>query len=441
MRASMLLFCLLANPCFGWHDPHITISRAAIDSLPLILRQMLAGEGVNIAELYSFYPDRYRNAAPMERAFMKRYCELPGGKQIHNVTWDKTFDVETVQYLFEGMVESLRAGDASALARYAGTLAHLSEDSLSPAHAMDLRLLQELVPPPESARKLYVHAPMEISCPNFTLGERSPRRLGATIPEAAKATVDSTYARIRKIRGTLTELIQAVYRDDTAVMDKLRLVAAQSAAELYADALYSVLSIAHDQGIAPPPSATPASASSDVEIETSENNGSTARRAAINLAYGLQQAVRALGIEKRVQRTQLGHVRVRVPRTDAACVGILGDWPPHSGSQVTQVCLDASATIISVQTILDGAAAGPQALPFGEFIRTVDHRGDPLFELSAGPSVVAVMNHEKATATLKPLRGSFADGLLLELAGRNPLLIRVTIRDGAFPRVSVSDVQ
>ncbi len=182
------------------------------------------------------------------------------GKQIHNVTWDKSSDVESVQYLFEGMIASLRAGDSSATARYAGTLAHLLEDSLSPAHAMDLRLLQELVPPPESARKLYVHAPMEISCPDFTLGDRAPRRLGKTVPEAAKATVESTYARIRKIRGTVIELIQAVYREDTAGMDRLRLVAAQSAAELYADALYSVLSIARDQGIAAPASAPPAPA-------------------------------------------------------------------------------------------------------------------------------------------------------------------------------------
>ncbi len=148
------------------------------------------------------------------------------------------------------------------------------------------------------------------------------------------------------------------------------------------------------------------------------------------MAYGLREAVRLLGIDKRVQRTQLGRVLVRLPRTqDVTCVDMLGDWPPHAGSQVTKVCLESGGAIASVQTILEGEPAGPQAVPFEKLVRTVDHRGDPLFELSAGPSLITLMNHEKATVTLKPSGGSFATGVLLESPGSKSLSIRVTGRD------------
>jgi hypothetical protein len=41
---------------------------------------------------------------------MRRFCERPEGGQIHNVTWEKARDVESVEYLFEGIPASLRAG-------------------------------------------------------------------------------------------------------------------------------------------------------------------------------------------------------------------------------------------------------------------------------------------------------------------------------------------
>jgi hypothetical protein len=129
MRTRFLLGALLAVRCFGWHEPHVTMSRAALQSLPEAVRHFVATEAGNISEVYSFYPDRYRNASPPEKAFMERFCVLPDGRQIHNVTWNKAADAASVEYLFEGMIASLFAGDSTAMARYAGTLAHLLEDS------------------------------------------------------------------------------------------------------------------------------------------------------------------------------------------------------------------------------------------------------------------------------------------------------------------------
>jgi hypothetical protein len=426
---------LVAAVCVAWHDPHVTITRAAIQSLPEGLRGLLADDEENIAQLYSFYPDRYRNASLAEQTVMRRFCELPGGIQIHNVTWDKARDIKAVEYLFDGIIASLGDGQPGVAARYAGTLAHLLEDSLSPAHAVDLRLLQELVPPPEHARKLYVHAPMELSCPNFTLDGRNPRRLATTVPEAARAVIEACYAGIRKNRGNVIELLHAVYRGDMLVMDRLRLAAARSAAEQYADALYTVLVLAQESGIREAPRArreprTAASPGLHVETIPAGESSRASRGAGLNLVFGLREAVRSLAIDQRVLRTELGRVHIGlVGDAERTCIEVMGDWPPHSGSQVTELCLDRGG-IGSVSTKLDGVPdVYHEQRPFGQWIRTVDHRGDPLFELRVNVDVVSVRNHKGVIASIKPTGRLFDEGVLLTVDAAEPLSIRVSERE------------
>jgi hypothetical protein len=432
MRIRLAVLALLAAAGAAWHEPHISITRAAIEALPASVRGLLAGEAENLAQLYSFYPDRYRNASPAEREYMSRFCELPGGRQIHNVTWDKAQDVQSVEYLFGGILAGLRAGESADVARYAGTLAHLIEDSLSPAHAMDLRLLQELVPPPEHARKLYIHAPMELSCPDFTLAGRTPRRLGTTVPEAARAVVDACYAGIRKNRGDLIELLQAVYHNDTAVMDRLRLKAARAAAEQYSDAMFTVLSIAREQNIPDPPlrgHSPRRTGGSGIQVQVSASNSTApGRAAALNLAFALRETMRLLAVDSRVRRTELGRILIRVPAAAGhACVEVLGDWPPHAGSQVTDLCMNTAGNISSVTTRLDAVTSSdPDQRAFGQWIRTVDHRGDPLFELQANPTALAVKNHTGATASVTPQRRSFQEGVVLAVAGAAPVSVLVS---------------
>jgi hypothetical protein len=137
-----------------------------------------------------------------------------------------------------------------------------------------------------------------------------------------------------------------------------------------------------------------------------------------------------LAIDTRVLRTPLGRVRIRVPHADGACVEMLGDWPPHSGSQVARFCLDSAGIIAGLHTTLDGMPGdGPNPAPSGEWIRTVDHRGDPLFELRVESGLVEIRNHRRAVASLKPSRQAFSRGVLLEQEGKEPLTIQVTERE------------
>ena len=97
MTARTLVLLLAARGLMAWHDPvHELITRVALQSLPLELRQRWASELAKLTARYSLYPDIYHNAPAEERTRMKVFCEV-GGRPIHNVTWKRSEDLESLE--------------------------------------------------------------------------------------------------------------------------------------------------------------------------------------------------------------------------------------------------------------------------------------------------------------------------------------------------------
>lgn len=272
MRNFLRIFSLallLSSYSYAWWHPHVLITRAAVLSLPAPMLQRLGSEPTkNLIEVYSYYPDHYRSAGPQgnspdasKRTAMRIYCEKPDGKAVHNVTWRRQEDLESLEYVLNGMIAHIRQDEPTKAAQYAGTLAHLLEDSTSPAHAMDLKLVQDLLPPPAGKQGIHLHKAIEITAPEFDLGTRAPRSVGVSVAEAASNLLDRCYAIIRDNRAHLLELVRAVYADDEATMDRLRLRAAMAGAEMLADAYYTAFTLAGD---------APVALSEKVPVETSE---------------------------------------------------------------------------------------------------------------------------------------------------------------------------
>jgi hypothetical protein len=232
---------LLVSPGSAWHDPvHARITRAALGSLPPEMQRKWEAQAERLIVEYSLYPDAYHNAAPEVRAAMRPYCEVRG-RAIHNVTWKRNEDIESLEYTMAGIVTSMRGSNTDAAVKYAGVLAHLLEDSTCPAHALipmdsPLNLMKELLPPPPDKARIVLHTVIENSSPEFDLGTRAPHR------ETAQTLLDRCYAVIRQNRGSLIELVRDVYADDREGMDRFRLRSARVGAELLADAYYSALS-------------------------------------------------------------------------------------------------------------------------------------------------------------------------------------------------------
>src|SRR5579872_6535218 len=90
--------------CQAWHDPvHARITRAALRSLPPAMQQQWAAQADRLIVEYSLYPDAYAHVPPATRDVMRRYCSI-GARNIHNVTWDRREDIESIDYLSAGIV-------------------------------------------------------------------------------------------------------------------------------------------------------------------------------------------------------------------------------------------------------------------------------------------------------------------------------------------------
>lgn len=273
--APLLLLLLGATPIagFAWHTPpHQQITRAAVDTLPVAMQEKLGLEKEMLIWVNCMYPDRYRglaqegpekdpNPGPRNRAELKRYCEMPDGRAIHNVTQKRHEDLASFEFLLESIIKTMRADDIAGAARYMGTLAHLIEDSTSPAHAAplplavaELRALQPIPnPPPWLGRRNEhggtltagnLHAAMELTLVPFNLSGRPPQRAALTVSDSAPKLLDRCYAIVEENKRSLLEMVRATYADDRATMERLRSRAAIQAAELLADAYYTAWSIA-----------------------------------------------------------------------------------------------------------------------------------------------------------------------------------------------------
>jgi hypothetical protein len=273
---NLFFLCLaLVADAFAWHTPpHQQITRAALDSLPTPLQEKLGLEKEMIIWVNCMYPDRYRglaqqgpekdpNPGPRNRDELKPYCEMPDGRPIHNVTQKRAEDIASFEHLLQSTITEMRRNQVTAAARYMGTLAHLIEDSCSPAHAAplplavaELRQRQPLPNPPPWVGRLNehggtltagnLHAAIELTLLPFNLQGRAPERAGNSVAEAAPKLLDRCYAIVQENKDDLVEMVRATYANDTAVMERIRSRAARKAAELLADAYYTALTLAAD---------------------------------------------------------------------------------------------------------------------------------------------------------------------------------------------------
>jgi hypothetical protein len=188
---------------------------------------------------------------------------MPDGRPIHNVTQNRAEDIAALQHLLRSIGHRFHRNEMPAAARYMGTLAHLIEDSCSPAHAAPLpmavaaqRKMQPLPNPPPWVGRLNehggmltagnLHAAMELTVLPFNLHGRSPELAGDTVEAAAAKLLDRCYAIVEENNADLVEMVRATYANDVGVMDRIRSRAARHAAELLADAYFTALTIAPD---------------------------------------------------------------------------------------------------------------------------------------------------------------------------------------------------
>ena len=253
MRLLVWVLLFLAPlPCRAWDTlPHQRITKAALDALPKQLRNRLGPQVKPLIEIYCIYPDRFqemeqfgfsRNSpGPRAASEIRPYCVRPDGQPIHGATGDREMDTGSLVYLFERILTNLSENHPDEAARYAGVLSHFIADSLSPPHSAGADELLAMAPPSAQTARINLHSAIERSLPEFALSDRVPRSVGGHLPQAAEAILDRCYSGAERNRKDLPSMVKAVTAHDEQALDEYRLRAGTKAAEILADALYTLL--------------------------------------------------------------------------------------------------------------------------------------------------------------------------------------------------------
>jgi hypothetical protein len=223
----------------AWHMPvHRMITAAAIRTLPAGMRAEWGEELDRLAASYSTWPDIFAgNTSRVEE--LRPYNEV-NGRAIHNVTWNRREDLESLEFLRRSIAAAVREHDFRKAAIFAGTLAHFIEDSTCPAHALTpwdspLDSIRDLIAPSPDKDAIRLHAAIEVSSPLVDLGARVPK------PIENAALLDAIYEGVRANRSVLLEMARAALDGDAKVLDPHRLRSATLAASLFADALVTAV--------------------------------------------------------------------------------------------------------------------------------------------------------------------------------------------------------
>jgi len=240
----------------AWGGPHVTITRAALATLPESQSRQFGDEWSQLGSLHCLIPDRVY--ADKEIATYAMMDSRPGKTYLVNLHLPATQpeNFEVLQYFMEKGVAAMRAGDLKDAARYAGTLAHVLEDWSCPAHCVAgdnmFTLFKQFLPPPDSWRYALLHSPVESGGLEVEIDGRRPARLGGSVNEAAFVLLQRANDGIIAARAQVIPIIQGLYGNESNRVTKAQTTAAVFGAGLVADALHTLFSLGEMSAEAPP---------------------------------------------------------------------------------------------------------------------------------------------------------------------------------------------
>ncbi len=246
LLAAAALLATSSQHLFAWGEPHLAITRAALEVLPAWQKDALGAELTALGDNYCLIPDHvYTDKENTRFAMMD---SLPGEKyvkKLHLPTPDQAENLETLRYFMDKAVTALKANNVGEAARYMGTICHVIEDFGSPSHTIPgdnmFTLLQQFMPPSERMKDQLLHGPIENGNFKVSLGNYVPLLLGVTVEEASWRLHHRVHEGTINARSTTFPIIQALNADDTETVVKNQLKAATVDGQIVADAMHTIL--------------------------------------------------------------------------------------------------------------------------------------------------------------------------------------------------------
>jgi hypothetical protein len=240
------ILVLLPRAVFAWGEPHLAITRAALEVLPPWEKELLGAELAPLADDYCLIPDHvYTDKANAKFAAMDNSPGEVYVRKLHLPVPEQAGNLETVSYFMAKAVASVEAGNIGDAARFMGTICHFTEDFGSPSHTIPgdnmFTLLQQFMPPTAKMDGQLLHGPIENGTFAVSISGYQPKLLGVTVEEASWRLLHRIHEDMINARSTTIPIIQALYADDPQTVTKHQMRAAVVDAQVVADAMHTIL--------------------------------------------------------------------------------------------------------------------------------------------------------------------------------------------------------
>ena len=239
----------------GLHDQ---IGKRALELLPEWESAFWASEAANIPE-YCFYPDTHLAAQwnePEKLSYYEKYCLLPDGHCIPHGPVDSEWNSvvfagnsdpaladDIIHYYLKTILDRLREKEITESARFAGTFAHLLQDSCIPVHAVNNILINRLFPD-RDGKYFFYHRLVDgwPFCPERISGK--PELLGRTLEETAFVAGENLTGRIEHGMGLLVPFLIAIRDGRKEEADLISQIMNADAVKITMDLWHTLFSIA-----------------------------------------------------------------------------------------------------------------------------------------------------------------------------------------------------
>lgn len=248
---TFFLPLVIHSLCYGWGEPHLAITKGALDVLPSWQQTLLGDERDQLARNHCLIPDRVYT--DKENARFAAMESRPGEVYVKNLHLpaQQPENLDTLRYFMNRAVAAVREGRIGDAARYMGTICHQLEDYGSPSHTLPgdnmFTLLQQFLPPSGHMQDQLMHGPIENGDLNVAIAGYKPALLGISVDEAAWRLLHRVHEGILNARSTTIPIMQALDAGDEEGVRKHQLRAATMDAKIVADALYTVLCLGKEQ--------------------------------------------------------------------------------------------------------------------------------------------------------------------------------------------------
>lgn len=229
----------------AWGEPHLAITRAALNVLPVWQQELLGDQREPLWKEFCLIPDNvYSDKANAKFAAME---SKPGEVYITSLHLpaQQPENLEILRYFVGKAVASVRENKISDAARFMGTICHQLEDYGSPSHTIpgdnQFTLFQQFMPATEVMKDKLLHGPVENGEWSVSINGYKPALLGTSVDEVAWRLLHRVNEGIINARSTTIPIIQALYADDKDGVLKHQQRAATMDAKVVADALHSVM--------------------------------------------------------------------------------------------------------------------------------------------------------------------------------------------------------